>query len=416
MNSKAILSLLLFLLFFSCQKNYYLDELREAETTIEELNLLKTRLNTRIDNLVRENNFVLNNNSELSANLFQLQTDLLSSNISLEVAETLLNELSKQLVFNNGIDDGNYKRIKVKIADNLNELGESSFIEDDPLYTSYYTIVDSLIQFWGITYKTSIYNSLPYFQEINFANSFYFNRTVLDQRLINERDFLLTLKIIINKDKDNEKTQYAQLVLSPTGSIPYVNNRNEDLLAQYRLLGTGFFSDPIYGQIDLFDPYSHFKAFKLDALRHGVNLNHLNKEEFELIWESDDFQLSAGYAFEVCDFNRLGVGLRRSNWEKVIVTDFSEYRIQLMWHEFGHSILSLQHLCQGGHIMTGRHQDPQIINNNDECETPNVNVFRLVYDHNAPYYNFQRAVKDMFEGYMQKEFDCSSGKQRIIYD
>lgn len=316
MKRKATFSFLLFLLLFSCQKNFYLDELRDAEATIEELNSLKKRLNTRIDNLIRENNFVLNNNSELNNNLLQLQKDLLYSNISLEVAETLLNELSEQLVFNDGIKNGNYKRIKIKIVDDLNELGESAFYEDDPIYTSYYTIVDSLIQFWGITHDISSYNSLPYFQEINFTNSYYYNRTVLDQRLINSRDFLLTLKIIRNKDKDDERTQYAQLVLSPTDTIPYVNNRNEDLLAQYRSLNTGFFSDLVYGQIDLFDPYSHFEAFKLDAARHGLDLSHLNKEDFELIWEPDDFELSAGYAFEVCDFNRVGVGLRQADWEK----------------------------------------------------------------------------------------------------
>ena len=30
--------------------------------------------------------------------------------------------------------------------------------------------------------------------------------------------------------------------------------------------------------------------------------------------------------------------------------------------------------------------------------------------------NFQRATKDMFEGYFQKQYDCSSGKYGIIYD
>ena len=33
------------------------------------------------------------------------------------------------------------------------------------------------------------------------------------------------------------------------------------------------------------------------------------------------------------------------------------YRIYIFWHEFGHDLLGLDHLCKSGHLMTGRHTE-----------------------------------------------------------
>ena len=66
--------------------------------------------------------------------------------------------------------------------------------------------------------------------------------------------------------------------------------------------------------------------------------------------------------------------------------------------------------------MTGRHQDPQIINSQEECDSEHVNIWGLTYDNEDAYRNFQRATKNMFEGYFQKQFECLSGKPGIIYD
>lgn len=58
----------------------------------------------------------------------------------------------------------------------------------------------------------------------------------------------------------------------------------------------------------------------------------------ELTWEPDSYTESNGYAFKVCDPNKLGIGLRQTDWDKRIVADLNEFRISHMWHEFGNAI------------------------------------------------------------------------------
>lgn len=66
--------------------------------------------------------------------------------------------------------------------------------------------------------------------------------------------------------------------------------------------------------------------------------------------------------------------------------------------------------------MSGRHQNPQTINSEEECDSEYITIYGLSFGNPDSYRNFQRATKDMFEGYFQKQFDCPSGKHRIIYD
>ena len=136
----------------------------------------------------------------------------------------------------------------------------------------------------------------------------------------------------------------------------------------------------------------------------------------ELIWEPDSCRELMGYAFKNCDPNKIGIGLRRTDWNQKIISDFNEFRISLMWHEFGHAILGLRHLCQGGHIMSRRHQNPKVVENLSECDGEYISTYDLVFDHKDPHKNFQRAVKDMFDGYFQTQYNCSSGKQGVILD
>ena len=91
-----------------------------------------------------------------------------------------------------------------------------------------------------------------------------------------------------------------------------------------------------------------------------------------------------------------------------------------MWHELGHDILGLAHTCEGGQIMSGRHQ---------ACQGPEVQsaeeyrtVQYMTLYNEDPYLNFQRAVDDMFAGYKQYYLDCrtsftSKGEQsNLIVD
>ena len=79
-----------------------------------------------------------------------------------------------------------------------------------------------------------------------------------------------------------------------------------------------------------------------------------------------------------------------------------------MWHEFGHDILNLEHVCLGDHIMSGRHQDPQIVYSNDDCNEPYIAIGGMDWGNLDPKKNFQRAARDMFSGHEQVYFSCSN--------
>jgi len=81
--------LILLILLFSCQKDFYLEDLRKAESQISSLNskiqdLEKSQeeLLERISNLLNEKASLLENNQELSNQISQLQEDLTNSSIS----------------------------------------------------------------------------------------------------------------------------------------------------------------------------------------------------------------------------------------------------------------------------------------------------------------------------------------------
>ena len=82
--------LILLILLISCQKNFYLEDLRKAEKYQEELL-------ERISNLLIEKTSLLESNQELSNQISQLQEDLTNSSISLEEALELLNEYEQEI-------------------------------------------------------------------------------------------------------------------------------------------------------------------------------------------------------------------------------------------------------------------------------------------------------------------------------
>ena len=321
-------------------------------------------------------------------------------------------ETEDRIIENTG--NGIYHRIKTKFGSSLIDLDLVSYELNDPLSTSYYQVEDTIIGFWGISRNVSLLNSLPYFQELDLGSNYYESRKVISLKSLYSNHFEFTIEFINNEGE--EDLRFARFIIAPADSIPFQNNTNDKLLAAYQDQKSGIFSDSIYGAIDLFDPYSHLKAFKKDAARHGVDLSHISKEDMDIVWESNSYTESVGYAFKICDANKVGIGIREIDWDERIIADFNEFRISLMWHEFGHSILGLQHLCQGGHIMSGRHQNPRVIENQLECDSEYVTIYELGFNHADSYRNFQRAVKNMFDGFFQMQYDCNLRKQQVVLD
>jgi hypothetical protein len=113
---KSILFLLI--LLFSCQKDFYLEDLRKAESQISSLNLKiqdleksQEELLERISNLLNEKASLLENNQELSNQISKLQEDLTNSSISLEEALNLLEDYEVKIALLEkwgNLEDGEY--------------------------------------------------------------------------------------------------------------------------------------------------------------------------------------------------------------------------------------------------------------------------------------------------------------------
>lgn len=111
-----------------------------------------------------------------------------------------------------------------------------------------------------------------------------------------------------------------------------------------------------------------------------------------------------------CFNNEILVKYSRSGWEEDIAN--SDKRsfppsFGVMWHEFGHDILNLEHLCLGGHIMSGRHQNPQVLNSQSECNSEYITHRNMKWDHPNPKNNLERAVDDLFNSAYQILMDCN---------
>ena len=85
-----------------------------------------------------------------------------------------------------------------------------------------------------------------------------------------------------------------------------------------------------------------------------------------------------------------------------------------MWHEFGHDILKLDHVCLGGHIMSGRHQNPKIVYDQSDCDEEYFTAYNMRWNDNDTRINFERAVDNMFSGYEQIKINCSSNKGKVV--
>lgn len=186
----------------------------------------------------------------------------------------------------------------------------------------------------------------------------------------------------------------------PIRSLPYKTQH------EYKF-SDGVYSDPIYSSIERGNFESYFNAFKADAKRHGVDLSHITKHDFNYLRDLGHAALAS-----VC--SKPSISYDRRTWIREQSAEvISEYipwnTLKILWHEFGHSILKLGHTCESYHIMNNK---TQVLGTSEACSSDTITgLYRLHWDHPDPNYNWQRAVKDMFSGAGQVYPDCSAGSR-----
>lgn len=145
--------------------------------------------------------------------------------------------------------NGLFRRVKTKHNSSIDSLDQVPYIINDPLSTSYYDLIDSLIGYWGISHKVSSLNSLPYFEELDLGSNYYESRDVVSFKELDSGQIEFTIRF---KETENEDNRYSRFIVARADSIPFKSNTNEILFSKYKELKSGIFSDSIYGAIDLF--------------------------------------------------------------------------------------------------------------------------------------------------------------------
>lgn len=209
-------------------------------------------------------------------------------------------------------------------------------------------------------------------------------------------------------------TGWSGTISSTENPLSIIISENMSITANFRL--EKIWEDEVYATIKPFDTKSYVEAFILDAKRYGLDLSRVDLENMDFeIREMEGF----AYSRSSCYLDKVAITIQKNLWDyhnkKLFESeDIFIWMLGIVYHELGHDILGLAHLCAGGHIMTGNHQDPQ-----GECTDRKENIYELKYNRKDSILNWQRSVKDMFTYNKQYFLYCnqqSSKGNNIIYN
>jgi hypothetical protein len=174
----------------------------------------------------------------------------------------------------------------------------------------------------------------------------------------------------------------------------------EDLQLQAKFVKNNYTQHLLYGKLDHFStPLDYVKVFMEDAASYGW--------DFESTVKRISIDNNTGaYSLYSCggvdaihiNLNQNGGGDSWSTW------DFA-HKMMIIYHELGHDLLSLTHICAPGQHMTGW----------DSCDGDTspllhdgreINQQDIRYNSDDPVTDWNRATKDMFELNKQEYLYC----------
>ena len=176
----------------------------------------------------------------------------------------------------------------------------------------------------------------------------------------------------------------------------------------------GFYSDSIYREINPLDIRSYISAFFKDIDRYG-GVTKFKEEDVKV-----EFNNYGGWgAFgTVCSSNPT-IFFDKYWWDSSITKFYDKQNdgMAVIYHELGHAIFDLDHLCESGHIMTGWQGAQGGLECRGEKNTDYpFGAYNLFLPQNEEVYNFNRAVKDLVTLNRQFPCDCETGKGIIMVE
>ena len=456
------------LIFISCQKDYYLDELNDALSQISSLQIENQNLKQQLQQINNQKNQLEEQISNLNNQNNSLQSELIALNNSYNNLNSAYNQLlESQQISLNEIEELNAQI--VELANQLRiQTAKSSPISDGYYYTRGYgrTSNDSIVWSNEISKNVNMTVTAGIVEVMNgeIIKDFLVKRAKIYWNNVSDDDILKHIIYYKNFDTYKEKLGDDNPRINKfTGdSIPYITNyrvydkdiftweavypatssspnRIVDKRVSYKIFTQpyesidnviyppvvnaieqyygginnfeeikniydyssydDFFSDPIYASIEQDNPKSYLEAFIKDAERFGVDLSHVNPNELIINpWifaRSEVEQSSIATASITCSETYNRIAYDTAWFDSEFLTDKSFYKLKVMYHEFGHTVLGLKHTCARNHIM----YSTSTLN---PCVGEEINEFDY-YDNIT---EFKRAVRNMFEGYNQYYYDC----------
>ncbi len=201
--------------------------------------------------------------------------------------------------------------------------------------------------------------------------------------------------VLISRNRINREYLNAGIlnswVLEKIDESEIPNKRtHEEIMALVQ--GKGFWSDPVYSQIDPLVPETYVLAFLADAERHGLDLSFVDVNQILIEFREEG---TAGASHLSCfDDERVHLSYTTAFWKSTSYFDIQNERLTVMYHELGHDILN------SGHPTTGDMK--QFMNQ------ALGDVGPIVWADSNPMFSFRRMVDDMFSG-VGLDYPCTNG-------
>lgn len=450
------------LIFVSCQKDYYLDDLNNALSQItslqtenlnlkqqlQQINNQKQQLEQLISNLNSSNSLLQSELNALNTSYNQLIQAQASSISEIEELNNkiilLANQLRTEIAESNPIADGYYytrgfsrivndtisweneieKNVPISSYAGIIRIEDEKIIEDYLIRkaSSFWDNVDesALLKYRDYTDKNYTYkgkfgsfmhineytgDSLPYVDNYKVFDKDIFTwdliypvTEVSPDRVIFKN---VSYKLFTNDYEIIDGINYPPVVdLSSNSDYNGINSFEEIKEVYDYESNSGFLSDSIYASIEQDNPKSYLAAFIKDAERNGIDLSHVNPDALVTEpWYTPTDQYGryvTAWGSITCSETINRIGFKNSWFQSSFLTDKHFYKLKVMYHEFGHTVLGLKHTCAKNHIMTSGNTGDYACNGDEIDE----------YDYINTVDEFKRAVTDMFNGYNQFYYDC----------
>ena len=446
-----------FLANLSCQKEFTLEDLSRLENSILELKFELYELENKNTSLIYKNSDLKDQISNLQDQLSQIQNQNSNWETNLEFFLNQIKTLEFEIEKLNGVESNMYQVVSIK-REYLNKdfpkdhpnsylFFENWFDTTQNLY-SYRNQVENPADYLFLkdsTVKTVIkYKAYPLAESNMTQNQKLFlkeknlfeyypeeslsYREFIDIKYLHKDTILLIEKIrSLQKFSLNggqslfyeiynpiytDKIEYKKLI--PVKEPSYYTD--DELVEEFRNLGTGFYSDELYASLESNDLLDYIRVFIEDGKRHGLDLSYILNEEphielNERVLTESGFAIARASA--KCNPEKIWIEYTKSKWlENGILQPFQASRLKTVYHELGHTVFGYKHPIhpESGSVLAGFEQG-----NYDIMGYTNENHFFKGGRNSNNHDYWAKRVERFFKGVHHEYYDCTlSGKEKNI--